>query len=311
MARWIASGLRAPLVRFLAVGLVIYLGLAWVAPHLNGERAFVPDRAAGSGNFAKRIVVEREELLAFVQMRTRQPNPQATAHAFDGLTPEQRQSWIDRFVREEALVREARMLGLDRDDELIRRRLVQKMEFLTVGVAEGVMTLAEGDLEAFYREHVEEYRVPTILTFAHVFIRGGGESIAPAEALALLEELNGAGVGFFEALSLGDRFLYNRHYVDRTLDEVRSHFGSAMAETLSSFDPDAGRWQGPLRSDHGWHGVLLLSREDSRLPSFGEIVSSLRRDLAREQSETALEAGLENIVSQYQVELAPELSAEQ
>jgi hypothetical protein len=75
VARWIASGLRAPLVQFLAVGLVIYLGLAWIAPDLNVERSLVPDRSPGSRNFAKRIVVEREELLAFVQMRTQQPSP--------------------------------------------------------------------------------------------------------------------------------------------------------------------------------------------------------------------------------------------
>jgi len=173
------------------------------------------------------------------------------------------------------------------------------------------MRLSDADVEASYREHVEEYRVPTILTFAHVFVRGDEEAAPPAEALALLEEMNAAEAGFAEALSLGDRFLYNRHYVDRTLDEVRSHFGSEMAGTLAELEPDAARWQGPVRSDHGWHLVLVTAREDSRLPAYDEISTSLRQDLEREKFESALELGLGKIVSRYRVDLGPGLSGKQ
>ena len=39
-------------------------------------------------------------------------------------------SLIDSWVREEVMLREALRLNLDRDDTIIRRRLVQKLEFL-------------------------------------------------------------------------------------------------------------------------------------------------------------------------------------
>ena len=35
------------------------------------------------------------------------------------------------YVREDVLVREALALGLDRDDTIVRRRLRQKMEFIS------------------------------------------------------------------------------------------------------------------------------------------------------------------------------------
>ena len=46
---------------------------------------------------------------------------------------------VTAHVREEVLCREALAMGLDRDDTIVRRRLAQKMEFLTddiVGAAE-------------------------------------------------------------------------------------------------------------------------------------------------------------------------------
>ena len=91
-------------------------------------------------------LVEREALLAFVQMRTQEANAEGLAATFDGLSTEARQIWIDRFVREEALVREARRLGLDRQDELIRRRLVQKMEFLAEGIVASDFLLGEDEI---------------------------------------------------------------------------------------------------------------------------------------------------------------------
>lgn len=296
--------LNQPLVRFLAVGGAIYLALAWFAP----DRDAVKNPPIGLET--RHIVVEREALLAFVQTRTQQPDAHASARAFDALAPEQRQGWIDRFVREEALVREAQALGLDRDDELIRRRLVQKMEFLTLGVVEEESATSEAELEAFYRAHSEEYRVPTLLTFAHVFVRAAGEAAVPAAAQTLLAELNDSQVDVARALRLGDRFLYNRHYVERTLDEVRSHFGASMAAALERANLDPDTWQGPMASEHGWHLVLMTGRRESRLPGFGEIEKSLRQDLEREKSERALESALSTIVSRYRVDLGPGLSAE-
>jgi peptidyl-prolyl cis-trans isomerase C len=307
MARSFGSSvIKQPLVQFLAVGLAIYLGLSWFAPKTESGRVFDLGRSGSSGEISKRIVVEREELLAFVQSRTQEPDLRATVRAFDGLAADQRELWIERFVREEALVREARMLGLDRNDELIRRRLVQKMEFLTLGVVEGERGVETSELEAFYRAHGPEYRIPAVLTFAHVFVRpnkGESDALSRARAVQLLETLNVSQGGFSDSLSLGDRFLYNRHYVDRTLNEIRSHFGDAMAERLAGLEPDAERWRGPMRSDHGWHLVLLTAIEQSRQPVLEEIVGSLQRDLEREQRERALEVGLGKIVSQYRVEL--------
>jgi hypothetical protein len=227
------------------------------------------------------------------------------AQSFDAATPAVRQDWIDRYVREEALVREARALGLDRDDELIRRRLVQQMEFLVEGAGESALVVSDEEIASSYRERVEELREPATVRFAHVFVREeeGREAEADGKARALLERLNREGFGFDDALALGDRFLYDRVYVDRTLDEVQSHFGEAMATTIAERPVDVERWSGPHRSEHGLHLVLLTGRREARLPVQSEIVGVLREELMREKRERVLERGVDAIVSRYPIEL--------
>ncbi|CAN0481044.1 unnamed protein product, partial [Discosporangium mesarthrocarpum] len=210
--------LRSPLVVFAIAGLVLFV----VARAFDGPKVDARDDQAA-------ILVEREALLDYVQLRSGEVDASRLETRWDRLDPSARQVWIDRFVREEALVREARRLGLDQDDDLIRRRLVQQMEFLVAADAdEGV---DEASLEAAHAERAEMHRVPASVTFSHVFVRDpaalepGANPEAEGRAQSLREALDEEQVGFDGARDRGDRFLYNRVYVDRTLDEVRSHFG--------------------------------------------------------------------------------------
>lgn len=294
---------RAPLLHFLLLGLLCFVLLSRYARAPS-------DGLDGAGD--SRILVDRAALLEFVQSRTRTLDPDEAERAFVALDAAARQDWIDRFVREEALVREARALGLDRGDELIRRHLAQKLEFVTAGRLEGRRVVDAAALDEFQREHAEDYRVPATLSFTHVFVRddaasAGDEGAARARAAALLDRLNGESISFRDALPLGDRFLYNRNYVDRTLDELRSHFGEAMADHLRRLEPDSARWTGPWRSDHGWHLVLLTRNAPSRLPALEEIEAEVRADILRAERSAALEAGVAEIVSRYRIELDPAL----
>jgi len=295
--------LRAPLAVFAIVGLVLF-GLV---------RVFGEDRSAPTTEADGVIVVEREALLDFVQLRSGEADAAALAERWDRLDDDARQVWVDRFVREEALVREARRLRLDRDDDLIRRRLVQQMEFLVA--AETDDAIDEAAFEAAYAAKAEAHRVPAVVTFSQVFVRDE-DALGPrpssdgaARAERLREALNAAGIGFDEAGDRGDRFLYNRVYVDRTLDEVGAHFGSEMAAALASLEPDRSRWQGPIASRHGWHVVQLTRRTEERLPALEEIRGALAEEIRRDRREASLERGIGQVVTRYEIHLAPELRA--
>lgn len=312
--RWLAS----PVLHFLVAGGVLFaLALAFDVGGAPPEREAGGARDAGPGaatggrgdDESRTIRVDRDALLAFVQARTRTASVAETEQVFEAATPEVRRDWLERYVREEALVREARALGLDRDDELVRRRLVQQMEFLVEGTDPTALAIADAELEAAYRERAETFREPPTVRFAHVFVRveAGQENAAEGKARDLLEQLERDQIGFDGALALGDRFLYDRIYVDRTLDEVRSHFGDALAKNVAELPVDAETWRGPLPSEHGIHLVLLTARSESRLPALAEIEDALREELLREKRDQVLERGVEGVVAKYEIALEPGL----
>ncbi len=106
--------LREPLVHFLLLGGVLFL-------------IFGLTNQTGTTNSDQRIVVSagRIEQLATVFGKTWQRPP--TSKELKGL--------IDDFVLEEVYYRQAVAMGIDRDDTIIRRRLRQKLEFLTDDVS--------------------------------------------------------------------------------------------------------------------------------------------------------------------------------
>jgi peptidyl-prolyl cis-trans isomerase C len=294
--------LTEPLVHFLLAG-----GLLLGFVSFFGTPSTPPSDVA----LDRQIRVEEEELRRFVQAKTGIEDAAQFADRYADLDSEARREWVDRFVREEALVREARRLGLDRDDALIRRRLVQQIEFVALGVVDSELSFGPRELEATYRARREEYRVPATLSFSHVFVRASAEDDAAqrTRATALLTELNQRGVDASGALSLGDRFLYNRNYVGRTLDEVESHFGAEMAGAMGAFSSDPTSWQGPLRSSHGFHLVLLTHSEPSRLPDVGEIRDVLYEDWRRSLRDEALDRAVEEIISRYEIVVDAEMGS--
>ena len=112
------------------------------------------------------------------------------------------------YVREQALYREALSLGLDANDYIIKRRLIQKLDFISQGFAEAAIKLSAKEIEAYYTANKKAYYVQPSVTFTHVFFDAHKRGADQAAALARrgLAELNGKTVPFTDAPAHGDRF---------------------------------------------------------------------------------------------------------
>ena len=313
---------RSPLLHFVLLGLLLF---AFAGRYLSERRADGSDAVesrgvdgAGAsglddGGDPSTVRVDRDALLGFIQSRTRMARIDDAARAWDGATAAVRKDWVDRYVREEALVREARSLGLADADELIRRRLVQQMEFLVEGTDAAAQAVSDAELEAAYRARRDGYRQPATYRFAHAFVRPfeGHESKAPARARVIRDHMNRDAIPFERGYPYGDRFPYDNAYVDRTADEIRSHFGAEFVAALDRLKPDATRWQGPIRSKHGLHLVMLTTKSPAREATLDEVRSELSEELLREKRDAAIEAGVAAIVAKYAVELDPALETQE
>jgi parvulin-like peptidyl-prolyl isomerase len=283
--------LRDPLSHFLLGGLLIFLAFAAV----RGLEAV--------SDGADVIVVDRPTLLDFVQKRSRAFDPELAARRLDALSDVELERLVEDYVREEALHREALALALDRDDYVLRRRLVQKLEFVAQGFAEAGTTLDEPELVRFFEAHADDYYAEPSITFTHVFFdaeeRGRKEARRRAEVK--LDQLNRERVPFSDAPRHGDRFLYHVNYVERTPDYVESHFGREMGRAVFGLEPDPGRWHGPFDSPYGSHLVLVSGRTPGRTPSLEEIRGRVEEDARRARVRERSEAAIAEIVARYRV----------
>jgi len=217
--------LKDPLVHFLVLGLGLFVLFDLVAS----------DDAA----YDSRVInVDRDALLTFVQYRSRAFQPQAAAARLDGMSEEELEHLISDYVREEALHREAKALGVDKNDYIIKRRMIQSIEFITDGFVTAAVDVSDDDLTAHYEANREIYYINPFVTFTHVFFDGERHNRNEALALATtkLRELNRQRVPFSAAPGHGDRFPYFVNYVERDPQFVASHFGLPMAEEVFALE---------------------------------------------------------------------------
>lgn len=283
--------LKDPLLHFTLVGAALF-----GAYELTGT----PEESLN----ASTIVVDRDALLTFIQYRSKAFQPEQAGQRLDSMAETERQQLIRDFVREEALYREAQALGMSDNDYIIRRRSVQKLEFIAQGISEQVVSHDDAKLESFFKSHRQDYYEEPSYTFAHVFIKAdSADAAAPRhQAAELLQTLNTEQVDFSSATRFGDRFLYHRNYVERTPDFVASHFGEGFKQQLSRLKPDNQHWQGPIQSEHGLHLVMLTESRPGRVPELAEVRPQVEQDFRRWQVEQRQELAIQQIVEQYNVE---------
>ena len=282
--------IREPLVHFLAIGVVLFVLFELVAPDdVNLD--------------SKTIVVDRDTLLTFVQYRSKAFNPDVAASRLDALNEAELKLLIDDYVREEALHREALALGMDKNDYVIKQRMIQSLQFITNGFVSAAVDVSAADVAEYYEANRDDYYVAPYVTFTHVYFGSDrhGRDEANALALAKLEQLNAERVPFSDSTRHGERFLYNVNYVERTEEFVASHFGRSMAEAVFALDPDDEAWHGPVESAYGYHLVLLTKRTDGVYPSLADIEAAVREDATRVKVNDQNDRAVQAIVDTYDV----------
>jgi peptidyl-prolyl cis-trans isomerase C len=200
---------------------------------------------------------------------------------------------VEGYVREEILVREARRLGLDQDDVIIRRRLAQKYEFFLAG-ADNAAAPDAATLRQFFDANRARYRLPETFTFNHVFVDDADA------ASAMAAQLNKDESGW---RTQGRPFMLKRNYRAVATDRLAVDMGDGFVTALRA--APEGRWIGPVRSAFGVHAVKLIARAAGGDVAFDDVVARVTRDWQVRQQEMTRNAALDALRRDYTVELAP------
>jgi len=239
--------LREPLLHFLIIGLALFALYAAVKDRSREPATIV----VGQG---------QTEALRTAFERTWQRAP----------TSEELKGLIEGYVRDEVLYREGVALGLDRDDSLIRRRVRQKVEFLTESM-QGVPEGSDTALQAYLDRHGERYRAYPRFTFEQVYL-------GAARLTQLDERMERA-----------------------TFTDVARVFGRRFAVALA--EAPVGTWQSPVASEYGLHRVRVVERVEARLPALAEVRELVKRDWLRDELAAAQEKYYAGLLARYEVHI--------
>ena len=211
-----------------------------------------------------------------------------------GRAPADSASLVDEYVREEVLFREALRLGLERDDPIVRRRLIQKLELLLAAAAEPEDP-RDATLEAHLAEHAEAFALPPRVGFEHVFFAPARRADAAADATAALAALQDGA----DPSTLGDAFALGRRQAAADRETLAGRYGIAFAEAVSAEGP--GGWQGPFESRLGLHLVRVTSRQPGSAPALAEVRAAVERDWRRQVRERRTHEAIRRLVERTEV----------
>ncbi|WP_296709100.1 peptidylprolyl isomerase [Rhodoblastus sp.] len=273
-----------PLLHFIILAFAIF-----------GLYAVVNRSPAGGGDDRIVITGAKVEQLANLFGNTWQRPP--TAIELKGL--------VENYIKEEIYNREAVMLGLDKNDTSIRRRLRQKYEFLIDADAEG-QAPTDAQLQAYLQAHADRFEIGPKLAFQQIYLSPAsrGDRIEQ-DAATLLETLRKDPA----ETPRGDATLLPSEVAMTRLTAIGEMFGDDFATALKN-KAEARLWTGPIRSAFGLHLVRILDRQPVRLPALDEVRAAVARDWSNETRKSVEDARYRQLLARYHivVETQPETS---
>jgi peptidyl-prolyl cis-trans isomerase C len=273
--RW----LREPLLHFLFIGIVLF----GVYAYINRGRTWTQS--------PRQIVLSLDELQTMTAYFQSQWHRPPTAQEFQAL--------VEDKIKEEVLYREGLVMGLDKDDTIVKRRMAQKMQFLAEDVAAAHEPSTE-ELKAWFEKNTDKFALPSRYSFRHIYFspdkRGKNAHEDAAQALARI-----AGQPEDSALitQVADRFMFQDYYGDRTPSAVAKEFGPQFAVALEKIQP--GSWQGPIESGFGWHLVFVDTVIPGRIPAFEEVESEVKTAWLGDQKAQAWQKAYQGMRAKYSV----------
>ena len=253
--RWLQALLAEPLVHFAALGALLFAALPADPPpsrELDGP-VVVSDALVSAFKAERRAALRRE------------PTDREMAEVLDG------------YVTDELLVREARALGLDRTDPVVRRRLIE----LTRSIGQAVAEPTGQDLQATLDQHRARFRRPGRVTLDHVFIATSETAAERAQQLLAALRAGASTAGQGDPHGLG------RSIAGRTQDTLSRSFTHEIA--TAAFELPLGVWSAPLAAADGLHLVRVKERSDGAAPPLALVRDEVREVWLQGRRRVALE----------------------
>jgi hypothetical protein len=271
--------LREPLIHFLLIGAALFALYHYVQP----ARSAAPS--------SKQIDLSPDELAQLAMLFQSQWKRDPTPDEFGRM--------VEQKVQSEVLYREALAMGLDKNDEIVKRRMAQKMQFLAEDVAAAREPTTD-ELKSWFEKNRAKFAQPPRLSFRHLYFSPDRRGTrAREDAAKALARLAGQPEDTKVAEGVADAFMFQEYYRDRAPDYLGKEFGPQFAVAVERLKP--GSWQGPIESGFGWHLVFMDTVIPGRVPEFEEIEADVKTSWLAQEKALGWEKAYKEMRAKYTV----------
>ena len=200
-------------------------------------------------------------------------------------------------VKTEMLYREALRMNLDHNDEIIRRRLKQKYEFLVKDLV-SLEQASEATLEDFYKENIAHYNSPKTISFSQIYFSPDKRTAPIQAAEELYQQMKNQALPN-ELQGYGDNFHLPNYFANKDVSDIRQALGKQFADAI--FAVKEIGWSAPISSGYGAHLVWVHTINNSSVLPFSQVKEQVARDWEQEQQTRYNEQLYKNLSEKYKV----------
>lgn len=260
--------LTEPLFQFLLIGLIIFMLDAFVSK--NQEELST-------------ITINDSQLQELIDIFVNGQGRQPTATEIDNL--------IVKWTQNEILYREAQKMGLAKGDEMIRSRLVLKMQnILYNSVTQNPPT--DEDLTQFFAEYRENYDTPAKYTIEQFFFAKNTPEAKEA-ALQMVKDLASSSAPEEYAKQV-------RVFARRPSASLRGLFEIDSIQDL--VNADLNQWQ-LAQSSKGIHLARVTEVLPAQVAQLGDIKNRVIKDWKQYSSDLQLMQQTTEIANRYTIDI--------
>ena len=268
--------IREPFIHFVALGAVIFAAYFWLNRDQDGEH---------------RIVVDQQDLDHLINLWKLQWKREPESSDVQAL--------IDRYVRREVFYREALRMNLDHNDEIIKKRLAQKMEAVAIDLSTLMQPVTDDQLREYFHSREDLFKLPQAYAFRQVLLLPQEKTqTRVAELLAALRQTDEIPPARQHKLSIPNQWPLT------AAQELDGAFGENFAQRLDTLP--TGQWSGPIRSGYGWHLVWIERKQEPAMPEFTQVRDFVARQYEYESGIKAQDRIFQELLAKYQVQITAE-----
>lgn len=265
--------LKEPFLHFIVLGIFLFVLYGWLNEKTDDKNTIIIN------DFDVSSIISKWE------MQWKRPP-----------TEKELENSINLNIKQEIFYQEALKMNFDHNDEIIKRRLAQKMQFLSNDIASMIEPTNE-ELKKYYQEHEAKYIAPPTYTIYQITFSPDDRKDHLKDATETLKKHPDAS--FNEMKELGDALPFNYYYENINAGELGLQLGSNFAEELNNVG--INQWTGPIKSGFGYHLVYIVEKTPPTLPDFELIKSDIIRDYEYDYQNEINETIYQDFKKQYEI----------